>query len=76
MARTALLQTRKSLGMTQQEVADASGIQRSYYGLIETGHRNPTLKIATQIAKALNSNIEQVFSNEIFFANKCYTTKL
>jgi putative transcriptional regulator len=62
--------------MTQQEVADASGIQRSYYGLIETGHRNPTLKIATRIAKALDSSIEQVFSDEIFFGNKCYIAKL
>ena len=37
---------------------------------------NPTLKIAAKIATALNSSIEQLFPDEIFFANKCYEMKL
>ena len=75
MKRTSLLNARKTAGMTQQEIAEASGIQRSYYGLIETGQRNPTLKIATKIASALGTDIEHVFPDEIFFANKCYAMK-
>lgn len=75
MKRENLIQKRKMLGMTQEDVANISGIQRSYYGLIENGQRNPTLKIATKIATALNSTLEQTFPEEIFFANKCYKSK-
>ena len=75
MKRIDLLKARKSAGMTQHEIAEASGIQRSYYGLIETGQRNPTLKIAKRIASALDTDIEHVFPDEIFFANKCYVMK-
>lgn len=75
MKREQLINTRKSLGMTQADMATVAGIHRSYYGLIETGNRNPTLKIATKIATSLNSSIEQLFPNDIFFANKCYEMK-
>lgn len=76
MKRTNLLEARKCACKTQQEIAEASGIQRSYYGLIETGKRNPTLKIAKRIAPALDTDIERVFPDEIFFANRCYDSKL
>lgn len=75
MKREQLIKTRKSLGMTQANMAKAAGVHRSYYGLIENGNRNPTLKIATKIATALNSTVEQLFPNDIFFANKCYEMK-
>lgn len=54
--------------MTQTDMATAAGVHRSYYELIENGNRNPTLRIATKIATALNSNIEQLFPDNIFFA--------
>lgn len=75
MKREKLLVARKNKGMTQEQIANAAGIQRSYYGLIETGQRNPTLKVATQIAKALDENIEYLFPDDVFFANKCYVMK-
>lgn len=75
MKRKQLITARKQLGMTQEEVAQKADVNRSYYGLIETGNRNPTLGIATKIAFALNSNIEHLFPDEIFFANKCYKKK-
>lgn len=75
MKREQLIKARKSLGLTQANMATAVGVHRSYYGLIENGNRNPTLRIASKIATVLNSNIEQLFPNEIFFANKCYETK-
>ena len=74
MKREELIKVRKSLGLTQADMA--AGVHRSYYGLIENGNRNPTLKIAAKIATALNSSIEQLFPDEIFFANKCYEMKL
>lgn len=73
--REELIKVRKSLGLTQADMAAAAGVHRSYYGLIENGNRNPTLKIAAKIATALNSSIEQLFPDEIF-ANKCYEMKL
>lgn len=75
MKREQLIKARKSLGMTQADMATAAGVHRSYYGLIETGNRNPTLRIATKIATALDSSIEQLFPDDIFFANKCYEMK-
>lgn len=75
MKREQLIKARKRLGMTQADIAAEAGVHRSYYGLIENGSRNPTLRIATNIATALNSNIEQLFPNDVFFANKCYDMK-
>lgn len=75
MKREQLIKARKGLGLTQIDIATKIGVHRSYYGLIENGNRNPTLKIATKIATALNSDIEQLFPEEIFFANKCYEMK-
>lgn len=39
--------------MSQESLADASGIERSYMGTIERGERNPTLLKVYSIAKAL-----------------------
>lgn len=75
MKREQLIKARKSLGMTQADMATAAGVHRSYYGLIENGNRNPTLRIATKIATTLDSSIEQLFPDDIFFANKCYEMK-
>ncbi len=75
MKRERLIETRKNLGLTQADIAVKAGVHRSYYGFIENGTRNPTLGIATKIAEALNSNIEQLFPEEVFFGNKCYEMK-
>lgn len=66
MKREQLIKTRKQFGMTQADLARAVGVHRSYYGLIENGNRNPTLRIATSIATALDSSIEQLFPNDVF----------
>lgn len=44
---------RTKLGMSQEALADAAGIERSYMGTIERGERNPTLLKVYRIAKAL-----------------------
>lgn len=75
MKRSELNRVRKNLNLTQEAVAQKASIQRSYYGLIENGLRNPTLKIATNIATALETPIGQIFPNEIFFGNRCYDMK-
>ncbi|MBP7213301.1 MAG: helix-turn-helix transcriptional regulator [Anaerolineaceae bacterium] len=49
-----LAKKRKILGLTQQEVADAAQIKRSYYGLIENGERTPLPHNAKRIASVLD----------------------
>lgn len=40
-------------GMSQEEVANAAGIERSYMGAIERGERNPSYDKILSIAKAI-----------------------
>ncbi len=47
-------QTRASLSMTQQELADASGLDRTYISLVEHGKQNLTIGAALKIAHALD----------------------
>lgn len=44
---------RESLGMTQESLAEAAGLDRSYIGGIERGERNPALTAILQLASAL-----------------------
>lgn len=59
--RKILLKKRKEKDLTQQEVADALDITRAYYGHIETGARNPTLKLAKKIADFYDEDVETLF---------------
>lgn len=52
--RSWLSHIRKNKGMTQQQVASSSFIDRSYYSQIESGKRSPGLNVARNIAKVLN----------------------
>ena len=49
--------TRKAKGLTQEELADIAGIDRSYIGSVERGERNITFNVLCQICKALNCDI-------------------
>lgn len=44
---------RKQLGVSQEELAHASGLHRTYVGAVERGERNITLLNAERIAIAL-----------------------
>lgn len=44
---------REALGITQEDVSEASGLDRSYIGGVERGERNPTLTAILQLASAL-----------------------
>lgn len=65
-----LKKIRLSKGLTQQDVAERSGIKRAYYTMIEQGKRNPSVSVAKSIAKALE--MEWTF----FFEYKCNKTTL
>lgn len=47
---------RRARGLSQEALADASGIDRSHMGKIERGERNVTLLNVLRIAAALNGS--------------------
>jgi transcriptional regulator with XRE-family HTH domain len=51
---------RKALGLSQEALADATGIDRSHMGKIERGERNVTLLNVLKIAKALRQPASEV----------------
>lgn len=51
--------------LTQQNVADLSGISREYYSDLEVGRRNPSPEVAKAIGKALK------FKWTLFFEENC-----
>jgi putative transcriptional regulator len=48
--------------MTQQELADKTGVTRQTIVAIENGKYSPTLELAFRIAHVFNSPLEEVFS--------------
>jgi len=49
----AVKELRLKKGMTQQQLADACGLDISYVGQIERGQRNPTLGVMQGLASVL-----------------------
>ena len=47
--------------MTQDDLADKVGVTRQTMLYLEKGKYNPSLVLAYKVAKALNSEIEEVF---------------
>lgn len=53
---------RRAQEMSQEELAHRAGLHRTYVsGLERGGSRNPTIKVAYNIAKALKVPIEALF---------------
>lgn len=55
-----LKEVRKSKKMTQQELAEASGLHLTYVGHLELGKYHPTVFVLWKIAKALKVNISEL----------------
>ena len=53
---------RKSLGWTQEHLADQAEIDRSYIGGVERGERNLTFTILCQICRALSCDVADLTS--------------
>ncbi len=57
---------RKAAKLTQQQVADALGIQRSAYAYYEIDKTSPKLPTLSNIAKLYNITIDQLVNEEDF----------
>jgi transcriptional regulator with XRE-family HTH domain len=56
-----MILARKRLQLTQQEAADLIGIPRSMYAKYEIGLRTPRVTRAQAIARALKTDINNIF---------------
>lgn len=56
-----VIEARKAKGMSQEKLAEESGIDRSHMGFIEQGRRKPTLSTLYKIAQSLGISLEQLF---------------
>ncbi len=55
---------RKKKGLSQEQLAFKSDLHRTYIGMIERAEKNITLLNIEKIAKALDVNITELFSNK------------
>ena len=56
---------RKAKGLTQEQVADKGGMNFKYYGAIERGEINVTLKTVSNLARILNVRMGDLFSFDL-----------
>ncbi len=54
----------KKLGVTLETLADKTGLTKSYLSKVERGLNTPSIAAALKLAKALNVQVEELFSEE------------
>lgn len=52
---------RKKAGLTQEELASRVNVRRETILHLENGKYNPSLKMAMEIAKVFNAQVEELF---------------
>lgn len=52
---------RLKCGLSQEDLADKCGLDRTYIGGIERGERNPSLKNILKLSEALSVGIDDLF---------------
>ena len=60
--KTRIKEYRARLDMTQEDLAGLAGVRRETIVHMEKGKYNPSLKLAFDIARALNATVEEIFS--------------
>lgn len=53
---------RETLRLSQEELADRAGLDRSYIGRVERSEQNATLQNAQKIADAVGSDLDVIFA--------------
>lgn len=59
-----LIAYRKAKGLSQQEIADAIGINQSTYAGYETGDRKPSTKTAKKLGKVFDFDWTKFFEDD------------
>lgn len=59
----AVRRRRRELDISQEELAERSGLHRNYISSIESGTRNPSLKNIEKLVKGLETSITEFFVN-------------
>ena len=59
--KTRMKELREKQHLTQEQLAQKVGVRRETILFLEKGKYNPSLKLAHDIAKVLDSKIEEVF---------------
>ena len=54
---------RKRLQLSQEDLASAAGLDRTYVGGVERGERNPSLESIASIAQALGIPLAALFAD-------------
>lgn len=54
----------KKLGVTLETLAEKTGLTKSYLSKVERGLNTPSIAAALKLAKALNVQVEELFSEE------------
>jgi putative transcriptional regulator len=60
--RTGLAAARAAAGLTQQELAERTGVPAKVIGFYETGRREPGVDAALALARGLGVSVEDAFS--------------
>ncbi len=58
-----VLSYRKEANLSQEKLAELSGLHRTYIGMIERGEKNITLKNIERISKALKINMSDLLKD-------------
>jgi len=56
-----IIQRRKELGITQEDLVYSANVDRTYIGYIENGKQNISISILCKIANVLNLNMKDFF---------------
>jgi len=59
--KTRMKEYRAQLNMTQEKLAEITGVRRETIIFLEQGKYNPSLKLAHNVAQALGARIEDIF---------------
>ena len=59
--RTTIKENRARLNLTQEQLADMVGVRRETILWLEKGKYNPSLRLAHDIARALGTEIDDLF---------------
>ena len=58
----AIRRHRQLIRLSQEELADRAGLDRTYVSGVERGRRNPTLEVLQRLADALGSDLDVIFA--------------